>query len=153
MGQGRRSAFIPRLIGLLAIIALMGIVMWSLWFETLLPFIKKNYLAGGGQLVGFSAAWPGAGLMAYGAWTIVRNTLRLFSENEVFQSNLGIVQGKRRPLSEQGPSKLASQARKETFTMLWNAWKPGLLWMALGWLALAVAGFFIGLAEGTISFR
>jgi hypothetical protein len=91
--------------------------------------------------------------MAYGAWTIVRNALRLFSENEVFQSNLGIVQGKRRPLSEQGPSKLASRARKETFTMLWNAWKPGLLWMALGWLALAVAGFFIGLAEGTISFR
>jgi hypothetical protein len=154
MDKNHRSTFILRIIGLLAIIIFVGSVIWSLWFDTLLPFIKqKNYLAVGLELVGFSVAWLGVGFMGYSTLIIVRNTIRLFSENGVFHSNLEIVQRKHWHLSEQVPSKLTWQARKENFIMLWNAWKPGLAWMALGWMAIAVAGFFMRLAEGTLSYR
>ncbi len=154
MDKNHRSTFILRIIGLLAIIIFMGSVIWSLWFDTLLPFIKqKNYIAVGLELVGFSVAWLGVGFAGYSTLIIIRNTIRLFSEKGVFQSNLEIVQRKHWHLSEQVPSKLIWQARKENFIMLWNAWKPGLAWMALGWMAIAIGGFFMRLAEGNLSYR
>lgn len=152
MSTNHRSLW--RIIGLLAATIFVGSVIWSLWYETLLPFIKQeNYLAVGFELVGFSIAWFGVEFMAYGGFIVIRNTWCLFIEDTTFQANVEIVQHRRRPLPQKVPPEIVRQARMENLRLLWRAWRPGLSWMALGWIVVALSGFFIALAEGKLSYR
>jgi hypothetical protein len=154
----RRLALIQRVIGWSAILLFVGIILWSLWFETLLPFVKqKNYAGLVLELGGFALAWFGAGLVCYGAFVIVRNAafglaLLMSKKPGAAREDLPKIYRKGHTPSEKAPSPSPWQARKESLIVLWTAWKPALRWMVLGWIGIALGGLLLRLAEWRLSY-
>lgn len=116
----------------------VGSILWSLWFDTLLPL----WQAGDTRAVAFHAVgvpviFIGLGVFVHGGWVFVRDTLRSFGDEE-FAARVEAVQ-------EAGLGTDLARARWRNFKHLLRAWWPGALRMAFGFALIALGGYLINL--------
>jgi hypothetical protein len=126
-----------RWLGWAALAVFVGSLLWSVWFETLLPLMRagdwRRLLL---NLIGIPLLFAGTGLIVYGGFVFLRDMLRL-SASEAFQQRVDLVQS--------GTEDRAAlrAARRENLRTLWVTWKPGFSWIGLGFLLIAAGGFII----------
>lgn len=125
-----------KVIGILVLAAFVGSILWSMWVDTLLPLIREgDSRAVAFNLVGLPLILVGVGIFVYGGFVFVRDTFGSFGDEKLLQ-NVAVIRTK--------PSrKEVAAARWQNMGMLWQAWKPGLAWLALGFLIIAAGGFLI----------
>ena len=130
------SALLWRLVGYLLLIAIVGSILWSIWFETLLPLVREgDHRSLAFNLVGIPVILFGTGGFVYGGAVFVLNTFALYGDAG-FRQRVAIVRS--RPSEE-----AVREARKENLRILWRAWQRGLRWMVLGFAVIALGGFLI----------
>jgi hypothetical protein len=127
-----------KFIGIAALIILAGSVLWSMWVDTLRPLI----VAGDSRavvfnLIGLPLILIGVSIFVYGGYVFVRDTYRSYGDETLLESMV-IIRSK-------ASRKEVAAARWHTLRVFWQAWKPGLARLALGFLLLAVGGFLINL--------
>jgi len=127
-----------KVIGILALAAFVGSILWSMWVDTLRPLIREgDSQAVFFNLVGLPLILIGVGIFVYGGYVFVRDTFGSFGNENLLQ-NVAVIRTK--------PSrKEVTAAQWQNMRFLWQAWKPGLAWLALGFLIIAVGGFLINL--------
>ena len=127
-----------KFVGIAALIALVGSILWSMWAETLRPLIEAgDSRAVMLHLIGLPLILIGVSIFTYGGYLFVRNTYGSY-EDETLLQNMAIIRAKPSPED-------VSAARRQTVRVFWQAWKPGLARLGLGFLILAVGGFLINL--------
>ncbi|HUF00643.1 MAG TPA: hypothetical protein VMN99_15420 [Anaerolineales bacterium] len=126
------------LIGITALAALVGSVLWSMWVDTLRPLIQAGDLrAVVFNLIGLPLILVGVGIFVYGGVVFVRDTFQSY-QDETLLENMVIIRAK--------PSRESvTAARWQTLRIFWRVWKPGLARLALGFLLIAIGGFLINL--------
>ena len=125
-----------KFIGIAALVVLIGSVLWSMWAETLYPLIEAgDSRAVVLHLIGLPLILVGVGIFVYGGFVFVIGTFGTFSDEKMIQSMV-IIRSKPSP-------KEVAAARWQTLRFFWQAWKPGLARLALGFLILAVGGLLI----------
>ncbi len=126
-----------RWLGWTALVAFVGSLLWSVWFETLLPLIRAGDWRGLLlNLIGIPLLFAGTGLIVYGGFVFLRAMFRL-SASETFQHRVDVLQ------SGTEDKAALRAARRENLRALWVTWKPGFGWIALGFLLIAAGGFII----------
>jgi hypothetical protein len=113
----------------------VGFILWSMWAETLLPLIRAGdtrsvWL----HLVGMPIILLGTAVFVYGGYVFVRGTLGTFGD-ETLQKNVQAIRVKQ----------ASGQMRWQNVRILFRAWTPGLRWLGLGFLLIAIGGFLINL--------
>ena len=113
----------------------VGSILWSMWAETLLPLVRAgNTRAVWLHLVGLPLILLGTAVIVYGGIIFVRDTFRAFTDETLLQNYAAIK------------AKQASGAmRWQNAKILFRGWVPGLRWIGLGFLLIAVDGFLINL--------
>ncbi|MCD6552661.1 MAG: hypothetical protein J7M16_01470 [Anaerolineae bacterium] len=128
-----------RLIGWLIVSVIAGSVVWSIWFESLLPYLRagryKEFLITAAGILGMLL---GTGLVFYGGAKSLRSIFTLYGDEEFLQM-LAAAKAKRSPTT-------VRRARlKNLLTvlgMLWRAWAPGAGWLMIGLgLMIGPAGY------------
>ena len=127
-----------KFIGIAVLIVFVGSILWSMWAETLWPLIEAgDSRAVMLHLIGLPLILIGVSIFVYGGYLFVRDTYDSYGD-ETLLHNMAIIRAK--------PSREAvSAARRQTLRVFWQAWKPGLARLGLGFLILAVGGFLINL--------
>lgn len=127
-----------KVIGILALAAFVGSILWSMWVDTLRPLIQEgDSWAVAFNLVGLPLILLGVSIFVYGGYVFVRDTFTSFGNEKLLQ-NVAVIRAKPSP-------KDVNAARWQNVRFLWQAWKPGLAWLALGFLIIAAGGFLINL--------
>ena len=127
-----------KVLGILALAAFVGSILWSMWVDTLQPLVREgDSQAVAFHLVGLPLILVGVGIFVYGGFVFVRDTVGSFGNEKLLQ-NVAVIRTK--------PSrKEVTAAQWQNVRFLWQAWKPGLAWLALGFLLIAAGGFLINL--------
>jgi len=132
------TSFIGKFIGMIILAACLASVLWSMWVDTLLPLIRAGDLrALVFNLLGLPLILVGVGIFVYGGLVFVRNTFDSYQDETLLESMATI---RVKPSRES-----VRAARWQTLRIFWRAWKPGLAWLALGFLVIALGGFLINL--------
>lgn len=118
---------------------LFGIVfVWSVVYETLLPLLRAGDVAGlVAHLLGVPIIVAGTIGFAYGGFRALHGVSTLLQDSTFQEHALTI---KKQPSSEG-----VHEARRVHLRMWMAALKRGVLWMALGFTAIAVGGWIINL--------
>ena len=82
------------------------------------------------NIFGFVIILTGVALFAYGGFVFVRDTARVMVSPQL-QANIGHIREKDHPEETKA-------ARLGNLRILWQAWKPGLRWMGLGYLLIGI---------------
>jgi hypothetical protein len=113
----------------------VGSILWSMWAETLLPLIRAGDMrAVWLHLIGMPIILLGTAVFVYGGAIFVRDTFSAFN-NETLQENYLAIQTKQ----------ATWQIRWQNAKILFRSWVPGLRWLGLGFLLIAVGGYLINL--------
>ena len=111
----------------------VGSILWSMWVETLLPLIRAgDTRAVWLHVVGLPLILLGTAVIVYGGFIFIRDTFRAYG-HETVQENLAAVRANQATLA----------MRWQNLKILFRAWVPGLRWLGLGFLLIAVGGFLI----------
>lgn len=108
-------------------------ILWSMWTETLLPLIRAgDTRAVWLHLVGLPLILLGTAVIVYGGIIFVRDTFGVFTD-ETRQQPARAIQ----------PRPASAADRWQNSKILFRAWIPGLRWLLLGFLLIAIGGFLI----------
>jgi hypothetical protein len=125
-------------IGVAVLVVFIGSILWSMWAETLYPLIKAgDWRAVILHLIGLPVILVGVSIFVYGGYLFVIRTFACFGEEKMIES-MAVIRSK-------SSRQEVTAARWQTLRFFWRAWKPGLMWLALGFLILAAGGFLINL--------
>lgn len=128
----RIRTYILYLVGILFI----GSIFWSIVAETLLPLLRAGDTRGFiFNLIGIPLTLLGTAGIAYGGYLLVRDTFRAYGDAEL-QAGVAVIRQK--PSADQ-----MQAARRRNLQLLWQAWRPGLVWLVGGFLFIAAGGFII----------
>ena len=110
---------------------LVGSVIWSMLFETLLPLIRRGQMLSAFlHIIAFPLVFLGLGVLIWGAILFLRGTFGAFQDEEL-QRNLEDIQAKRAGMDQRWTNAL----------ILFRSWRRGALVMALGFAIIALSGF------------
>jgi hypothetical protein len=113
----------------------VGSILWWMWAETLLPLIRAGDTRGVWLHVGgLPIILLGTAVFVYGGAIFVRDTFSAFG-NEALQKNVQAIRTKQSTVA----------MRWQNAKILFRAWVPGLRWLGLGFLLIALGGFLINL--------
>lgn len=81
-------------IGLVALAAFVGSILWSMWVDTLYPLIREeDWRAVAFHLIGLPLILLGAGIIVYGGYVFVLRTFSSFQDETLLQ-NITIIRTK-----------------------------------------------------------
>lgn len=127
-----------KFLGIAALVIFIGSILWSMWVDTLYPLIRAGDIrAVIFNLIGLPLILIGVGIFVYGGYLFVKRTFGSFGDEQMIES-AAVIRAK-------PSSKEVAAARWQTLRLFWRAWLPGLLWLAMGFLLIAVGGFLINL--------
>lgn len=131
-----------RLAGWLIVTLIAGSVVWSIWFESLGPYLRAGkYRAFLMTAAGILGMLLGMGLVLYGGAKSLRNMLRMYGSDEEFRRTLTAVDAKRSPTVDR---RTRWQNLKKVLGMIWRAWSPGTGWLMMGLgLMVGPAGYLV----------
>lgn len=119
-------------IGLAALF--VGSILWSMWVDTVRPLLVEGDTVGVMlHLVGLPLILAGTAVIVYGGALVVRATFQAMGSDEI-SDNLAQMRASG-----------GAGARWANARILFRAWLPGLGWMGLGFLLIAIGGFLINL--------
>lgn len=117
----------------LAALVFFGSIIWSMFYETLLPLLRaEQWLAFFANLLGLPLILIGTAAMCWGLWVFLRDTATFTSAPEWRSTQVQIHQVK-----VQGEERKAAQ--RKVLGLAWAGWKPSVVWLA-GGLGLMAAG-------------
>jgi len=125
----------PFKLGLKIVLAVfVGLVLWSMLTETLMPL----YRAGRTtelilNLAGIPVILLGTAVFVYGGFVFVRDTFQVWASPELAASYAQMKTDPRR----------RSEAASRNRGILFRAWKPGLVRLAIGFLLIAIGSVII----------
>jgi hypothetical protein len=126
-----------RWIGWLILVGFITSILWSMWADTLKPLIQTGDIrALLFNILGLPIILLGTGIFVYGGLLFLRRTFTVMDAPESVE-NITLIQS-----GESTPEELR-RARMENLKALWNAWKPPLFWLAIGFALIALGGFLI----------
>lgn len=122
--------------GLLLVgVLFVGSILWSMWAETVRPLLIAGDTRGVVlHLVGLPLILAGTAVIVYGGIVFVRATFAAFG-NETLQQNARAIRAKQ----------ASAAMRWQNAKILFRAWRPGTLWLLLGFALIAAGGFLINL--------
>jgi len=132
--------------GWLLVSLIAASVVWSIWFESLWPYVRKGrYKQFALTAVGILGMLLGTGLVLYGGVISLRNTFQLHEDKEFLQM-LSPVDARHSPATAGGSR---WQNLLKTLGRLWRAWAPGAGWILIGLgLMIGPAGYLSDLDLG-----
>ncbi len=121
-----------RIVGILFVVAIAGIILWSVWSETMAPLIRERDWRGLSlNLIGIPLILLGAIALVCGGVLFVNRTAIAFGD-ETFHERAAFVRTDPRPEARWEVWKL-------NLRMLGELWRPALILLAVA-LALIIAG-------------
>lgn len=122
-------------------ILFVGGILYSVVSETLLPLwnegSKDEFMH---NIIGIPVILTGTGILVYGGFRFVKDTFSTMG-NEKLITNTSKIRTK------ETPKEIKSEARKENFQMLLNAWKTGGKYLGLGALLITAGGIIINIKQ------
>ncbi|MBX3045848.1 MAG: hypothetical protein KF698_02500 [Anaerolineales bacterium] len=117
----------------LAALIFFGSIIWSMFYETLLPLLRaEQWLAFFTNLLGLPLILIGTAAMCWGLWLFLRDTATFTNTSEWRSTQAQIHQ-----IKIQGAERKAAQ--RKVLGLAWAGWKPSAVWLA-GGLGLIAAG-------------
>lgn len=125
------------LIIILGAVLLVGSIIWSIIFETLLPLYREGDTAAFiANLIGIPVILTGTVLIIYGGVRVVKNMFTYLGKAKVV-ANIYTIQD---PATESGDRGAARRGNVRDWLI---AWIPGGPLMLLGFLLIGIGGYII----------
>lgn len=116
----------------------IGSILWSMWFETLLPLIRSGDTAAVvNNVLGLPIILLATAVIVYGGFLVVRATLTTMGDAQLVQ-NIAIIRAREDKTA-------VRRAQRQNMMALFRAWRHGSALMLLGFGLMALGGWLINL--------